>query len=869
MRRSGRRSAGARLAVWLTRRLPRSFRVRFGTAVEAGIERADEEGERPARLAWDAFVTFLRAWRDELGGDRAGRGDRVVAGGGASRDARYAVRSLLRSPLHAVVTVLTLGLAIGANAAVFSVAYAVLVRTLPYDAPGRTVRVDPPPVRITSAGFSVSETLTGLAQVEAASAYTTGGSASLVGGESAQPVRVTHVDGRFFDVLGVRPRLGRAVRPGGEGLPEAVLSHRVWQLAFGGDTDVLGRTIRLSDHAVTVVGVAAAEVEYPAGTDIWLSYPVLFDLMGAASGGDVIARLTRPEILAEVRELHESRVREEWSSFGEELPDERRPRLTLLRESLVGPAGDSLILLFGAAALVLVLGCVNLAGLTLARNASRRSEFIMRRALGAGRGSLVRLILLESLTIAVAAGALAVGFALAGHGLLVGLLPPGLPGLGGGPPSAETIGFVAVLVLFTSLLIGLLPALQVWFDPPSLPGAAGRLHDRRRRVHPFLVVAEVALAVVLVVAASLLGRSVLSLRYVPLGFDTDHVYAFDVRLPYADNWDEAAFLTFAQDLRSRLLAQPGVVATGIASRLPLSDAMGVGFGVWPADTDESQRTSAAVHQVSSDYFDVLGIGFQEGGPFADDGSARSTVVVSRGLVDATFGNGSVIGRQVRIRFSAREEPTLHTIVGVVDDVRSDGFLSEPRPAIYFPFHLEPVPWMAFAFRTTRDPVDPGSRIRSVVRGVDPTIAPFDIRSLRDAAAEDIASRDAVALVTGMFGIAALALALLGIYGLIAQSVVRRRREMGVRLAVGARGGDLLRLVLRSTVGLAAAGIVVGLIASFGATRLLAGFLFGVGATDPATFAAVAVLVLLAAAAAGLGPAVRAARTDPITSLRTE
>lgn len=869
MSRRGRFSVGVRLALWLGRGLPGSFRARFGAEVEADLARAAAEGMGGGHLVRDAFVTLVRAWRDELLSRRGGGGLRPGAVAGAGREVRFAVRSLLRDPVHGAVTVLTLGLAIGANAAVFGVAYAVLLRSLPYDAPERTVRVDPPPVRITAAGFAVSETLTGLSEVESASAYTTGGSASLVAGESTQPVRVTHVDGRFFDVLGARLRLGRGVRPDGDGVPEAVLSHRLWQFAFGGDPSVLGSTVRLSDHAVTVVGIAAPEVEYPAGTDVWLSYPVLFDLMGAASGGDVIARLTRGDLAGNVRDLHEARVREQWSSYGETMPEDRRPRLTPLRDSLVGSAGDSLVLLFGASVLVLVLGCINLAGLTLARNASRRPEFLMRRALGAGRASLVRLLLLESLTIACVAGVLATGFAMAGHGLLAGLLPPGLPGLDVGGPGLETLAFVLLLVLVASLLTGLLPALQIWLDDPSLPGAAGRLRERKRRLHPSLVVAEVALAVVLVVAAGLLGRSVLSIRYVPLGFDTDNVYSFDVRLPYASGWDEPAFLAFANDVHTRLLAEPGVVEAGVASRVPLSKAMGVGHAVWPAESDESVRQSASVHQVSSDYFDALGIRFLQGGRFAEDGSARSTVVVSRGLVDAIFGGGNVVGRQVRVRFSTREEPALHTIVGVVDDVRSNGFLNDPWPAIYFPFHLDPVPAMAFAIRMSHRPADLASRVRAIVRDVDPTVAPFDIRSMKDAAAEDIASRDAVALVSGVFGLAALLLALLGIYGLIAQGVTRRRREMGVRLAVGARSGDLLRLVLRGTVGLAAAGIAVGMIASFGATRLLSGFLFGVGATDPATFAVVAAIVLLAAAAAGLGPALRAARTDPITSLRIE
>jgi predicted permease len=848
---------------------PREFRARYGEEIEAALARASAEGVSASRLVGDALMTLFRSWRDRLGSS----GSERRAGWQPSewvRDVRFALRGLLRDRLHAMVAVLTLALAIGANAAVFSVAYSVLLRTLPYEAPERTVRVEPSPVLVTgNEGFRVSRTLTELPYVESASAFTEDGSASLQTGTSAEPVRVTHVDGRFFEVLGARLQLGRPVALNRAEGAEVVLSHGLWQRSFGSDRSVLGRTIHLTGHAVTVVGVAAPGVSYPSGTDIWLSYPVLFDLMGAASGGDVIARISRPELIAQTRDLHAARVRAEWESQGDTFPAERDPELIPLRGSMVGPVGDSLILLWVASALVLVLGCVNLAGLYLARHASRAGEFAMRRALGAGKLRLVRMILIESTVVAFLAGALALAFVVWGRALLTRLLVAELPGLDAGAPGIETLAFIALLALVTGLLVGIIPALQFWMHDTMHP-ASGRMAERRRRMHPVLVLAQVALAVVLVVSAGLLGRSVISLRSVHLGFDTEHVFTFEARLPAVGRWDTAAFHQFADDVRSRLAGQPGIHEVGVTSRLPLSDGIGVAFRVWPAARPETtdERVAVAV-QASSTYFDALGIRLLAGTSFAPDASAAGTVIVSRSTAEQLFGRIDVVGENVRVRTYYQSEPVQATIAGVVDDVRPDGFLHQARRTLYFPFHLNSMQSMAFAIRSDRSAGDVFAMIRQVVRDVDPTVAPFAVRSMRDAASATIATRDALALISGLFGTAALLLAGLGIYGLTAQSVIRRGREMGIRLAVGARAGNLLGMVLRGALALALAGTGIGLIVSLVATRLLRGFLFGVGATDPVTFAAVAVIALVATAAASLGPAARAARTDPMTSLRTD
>jgi len=302
--------------------------------------------------------------------------------------------------------------------------------------------------------------------------------------------------------------------------------------------------------------------------------------------------------------------------------------------------------------------------------------------------------------------------------------------------------------------------------------------------------------------------------------------------------------------------------------MPLSDAMGVSFRIWPDGGDETTAIPGSTADVTPSYFDALGIRWLAGSTFVPDAGAAGTAVISRGLAESLFGSVSVVGRRVRVRTSMQREPAMYAIAGVVEDVRANGFLTDPHPSIYFPFRQSPDPSMAFAIRTSDPAGDVGDLIRRVVNEVDPAVAPFAVHSMRGAAGEVIAARDALAVVSVLFGVAALALAVLGVYGLVAQNVIRRRREMGVRLAVGARASDLRVLVVRGTAALAIPGIVIGLAVSFGATRLLSGFLFGVDTTDPVTFLTVACVVLAAALAAALGPARRAARTDPVTSLRS-
>ena len=888
-----RSSVAVRLAGCLLRLYPRAFRARYGADVEAALMAMDSATDMEAatrevghagtlsgtRLVLDVLITLFRAWWWRL---RVGLSEGGSRGSGSGEpgprklaelrlDIRYALRVLSRDRAYGAIAIATLAVAIGCNAAVFSVAYSVLLRTLPYDAPERTVRVEPSPATLAAgSSFAVPETLVGIAQVEATAVFTEDGSGSLASDGLAQAVRVTHVSPPFFEVLGASLVLGAGFAGDGDG-NRVVLSYELWQRAFAGDPGIVGRTIRLSGNPLVVVGVAAPEVDYPGGTEVWVTYPLMTDLLGAASGGEVIARLTNEAAMDEVRALHEARMRERYASFGEALPDARIPQLVPLRASLVGPVGDSLVLLFAASTLVLLLGCANLAGLAVARHAGRAADLAVRRALGASRARLVRMVFVETLSLALAAGALSVAIAGWGRSALANLLPADVPGLDRGGLGLETLAFVLLAVVVTGLVTGLLPALQSTTADVKVgdAGISGRIAERRRRLHPGLVAAQVGLAIVLAVAATLMARSVVNLRSVPLGFATEDVVTFEVRLPRGLYDDLAAYRRFAGELRAALAEQPGISTVGFSSRMPLSDGMGVALHVWPEmeNEDASDQTAMLVH-TSPEYFGALEVPIVAGRGMLRGAAAAGTVVLSQDLARKLFGRESVAGQRVRVRRSARGEPETRTITGVVGDVRQRGFENDVADAIYVPFEHQPVPWISFAVRTDRAPADVGALVRAALAGVDPSLAPLALQTMRSAVGRRTAARDALALVSVLFGAAAVALALLGIHGLVAQSVVRRRREMGVRLAVGARAGHLLAMVLRDAVRIAGIGVGAGLLASLLATRLLASFLWGVAAWDALTYAFVALTALVATLCASLPPARRAARVDPLESLRT-
>jgi predicted permease len=783
-----------------------------------------------------------------------------------SGDVRHGLRSAVRDPLYSGVVVVTLAVAIGANAAVFDVAWSVLIRTVPYAEAERVVSVVPSPVRLTATGFGVSSTLTDVPQIESSAAYTAGGRASLGAEGGAAEVSVTQATGNFFEVLGVSTQWGAGLSAAAEGEHGAVLSHGLWRRAFGGDPGVVGTTILLSGNPVVVTGIAQPEVAVPAGTDIWLTYPLVVGFFGAASGAEVIARVRSAGLIEEARAAHMTRVAEEWTSHGDELPDWYRDMaFTPLRSALVGPVREALVALFAAASLVLLLGCINLAGVTVARRSARAGELAVRRALGAGRVRLARMMMTESLVLALLAGLPAVAFVVWGRSILSRMLPGGLPGLSDAGPGVQSLGFIAAASVAAGLAVGVLPAFHA-LSEASRMGVAGRVREQRRRLHPGLVMSQIALAVLLVIGAGLLGRSLVALRSVPLGYDLENVLTFEVQLPSVAYAGADAWRGYAGTMTDRLAAVPGVEAVGLASRLPLGEGMGSGLRLWPARVEESDTTaSASVVWATSPFFDAFGIPLLAGATF--ERGNRHSIVISRSLALSLFGRADVVGEQVRMRVSARVDPELMTIAGVAGDTRLFGYETAISEVVYLPFGERPQPWMAFAIRATGDPAALAGSVRRVVAAVDANVAPFRMMTTGEAARDAVATRAALTLAALLFAGAALLLSVLGTYGLLAQSVARRRRELGVRMAIGARATDVMRMVLGEAGRLSVAGALLGIVAALALTRLLRGLLWSVEATDPLTFSAVPILVLLAALVAAAVPATGATRVDPAESLR--
>jgi predicted permease len=853
-----------RVSRWIVRLYPRDLRRRFGADIASALDASVAAGVPAHRILVDAVGTLWKSWADHVRGHRKRPARLTVADVGG--DLRHALRSAARDPLYSGVVIVTLAVAIGANAAVFDVAWSVLIRSLPYSDPERVVSIEPAPMRFTATGYGVSSTLTDVPQIESSAAYTPGGRASLGGEGGASEVSVTQTAGNFFEVLGVSTQWGAGLAALAEGEHGAVLSHGLWRSAFGGDPGVVGTTILLSGNPVVVAGIAPPEVAVPAGTDIWLTYPLVGGFFGAASSADVIARVRSAGLVEEARAAHLARVTAEWTSHGDELPDRYRDMtFTPLRSALVGPVREAIVALFAAASLVLLLGCINLAGVTVARRSARAGELAVRRALGAGRARLVRMMMAESLVLALLAGLPALAFVVWGRSVLSRMLPGGLPGLSDGGPGVQSLGFIAAACVAAGLAVGALPAFYALSEASGM-GVAGRVREQRRRLHPGLVMSQIALAVLLVIGAGLLGRSLVALRSVPLGYDLEHVLTFEVQLPNVAYAGADAVRGYAGTVTERLAAVPGVESIGLASRLPLGEGMGSAFRLWPADVEESDTTaSAIVVWATSPFFDAFGIPLVSGGTF--ERGNRNSIVISRALALSLFGRADVGGEQVRRRVSMRVDPDLMTIAGVAGDTRLSGYETAVSEVVYLPFDERPQPWMAFAIRAARDPADLAGSVRRVVAEVDASVAPFRMMTTSAAARDSVATREALTLAALLFGAAALVLSVLGTYGLLAQSVARRRRELGIRMAIGARGTDVMRMVLGEASRLSVAGALLGIAAALALTRLLRGLLWSVEATDPLTFVAVPILVLLAALVAAAIPAKRATRVDPADSLR--
>jgi putative ABC transport system permease protein len=799
-------------------------------------------------------------------------------------DLRHAVRGLRRDPVFTFASLATIALALGANAAIFALSHALLVRPLPYTDPDRLVAIENAPLSFSSDGsFALTRFVRESPLLESAALYYGGGGANLEAGGESRRIGLAQVGGQFMATLGARPLVGRTFDET-EAVAGAntvvVLSEHLWRDAFGADPAAVGRSVRLSGIAYTVVGVMPARFEFPTGADAWVPVPVNFAFLGGAAGPGTIARL-RAGIAASVaadqlEAVSTERRREQLVDSRPLIPDWDPIRIVALQAELTRSLRTPLLVLFGAVTLVVLIGCVNLSGLLLARVNAREREFAVRGALGAGTGRIAQQLTAEAAVLSVAGGVLAVVLAWWTLDGIVALFPEGLFPTQRLTPDAITLAYTGVLSIVCAFVFAIAPALRATSASRALPRSIG-VGERREttRVRSALLIAEVALSFTIIAAAGLLARSMAEMNDVPLGFQPENVLSARVRLPDLRYADSPSRQTFAQQFLERVRALPGVRSAAMGEDVPLSGEMGIRFlastdGAATKPDGSTAGESAQYHTVSDGWFEAMGIPIREGRAFAPDDPAAGRVwIINRVLADRLYPSGSAVGSDLALRFAFDRPPLAGTIVGVIDGVRSGRVENDLVPQVYAPFAQAPAGYISVVVQGTGSRRALVDAITAALHDVDSSLPLYDVRLMRDVVTASMGSRRGVTVVMSLFAVLALLVSAVGLYGVVAQSVARRRREIGVRIALGARRSGILRLVVRRGLVLAGIGSIIGLAGSIIATRALRSLLFGVEPTDPLTLAAVVVVMLGIAGAASAIPAARASRVDPMIVMREE
>jgi putative ABC transport system permease protein len=815
---------------------------------------------------------------------------------GLRQDVTVGVRGLARTPGFAIAALVTLALGIGATSAIFTVVRAVILAPLPYAEPDRRVMLWSRWISFDKTWLADQEILDYRRQARtlaAVSGWTTA-QQNLTGDGEPMRVAVGLVTANTFDVLGTTPLLGRAIseaddRPNAP--PVVVLGHGLWQARYGGDPAVVGRRVLLNDVAAEVIGVMPPGFRLPTDftedaaepTELWRALQideanaergshsyyaaaVLAPGQNAASASAELAALTRA--MTE-QGLYPEAMR--FSAFAVPIDHEIR-----------GGIRPALWLLTGAVACLLLIACANVANLLLVRGDARLREMAVRSAVGASTERLVRQLLTESVVLAVAGAGLGLAAAAAGLRVLVALDPTSLPPLTPLRIDAAVVGFTVVLAVTTTVLFGLVPALRTLrlnlvesLREGTHQATAGAA---RQRLRGALVVAEVSLAVVLVIGAGLMARSLAALGRVPLGFAPDGVLTLRLAVPQARYDTPERTVAFYRDLVERVRALPGVQAAGVVRALPLATTI----GDWGLDVDgyvESPgREAKGDWQIVTDgAFEAMGARLVRGRWFAasDTTSTQPVMVVNETMARTYWPDGEAVGGRVRVGGSDSGRPAA-VVVGIVADERHNGVTGVVKEKFYVPhsqWHVVTggnVIRNAFlVIRTTGDPLALAGPARAVVRALDPALPVAAIRPMTDVVDTALATPRLTSFLLGTFAAIASALAVIGLYGVLSYLVARRTHEIGIRMAMGADRGQVLGLVVRRGLGLAAIGVAIGLAAALALSRLVAGLLYDVTATDPVTFGIVPIVLLAVAALASLVPAIRAVRVSPLVALRSE
>ncbi len=805
---------------------------------------------------------------------------------GWAQDLRFAFRTLKKSPGFTLVALLTLGLGIGANTAIFSMIHGVLLRPLPYAEGERLVYLKQPAALagVENARFSPLEFAdyqAGARSLEGVVEYHSMPFILLGQGEPRR-VQTGVVSASFFDLLGVRPVLGRTFRagedqPGAE--PVLLLSYGFWKSHLGGDPHIVGSTFEMNDRIHTVVGVLPPVPQYPQENDVYMPVSACPFRMGERTREDRGARMltlfgrlrsgvpltaAQSDLGAVASRLHTQYPAHYRSTQG------YSTEVVSLQEELTRRARPTLLMLLGTAGFVLLIACANVANLSLARLIRRQREIALRSALGADRARILRQLLTEGGLLALGGGV--VGIVLAGSllGMLTTFAARFTPRAGEIALDGWVLLFALVISLLTALAFTILPALRsgINLSDALREGGANTASARSHRLRGALVVAQVAVSVMLLVGAGLMLRSLLALQKVNPGFDTENVLTMTLDLNWSKYDTDDLVRNFHETLAARLENTPGVLATASTLTFPLNGHSGMGFEfvIEGQARDDGVRPLAEYRSVSPDYFRLMSIPLVEGRAFtnADRADVPQVAVVNQTVARRYWGGKSPLG----YRISDNNGETWATIVGVVGDVRQDGLAVEPSDEVYWPFAQAPVRQASFLVRTTSDPRSAARLVNDAVHSIDPNQPLANIKALEEVRGEALASPRLTATLIGVFAILALLITAAGLAGVISFSVSERTQEIGVRMALGAAKGEVLGMVLREGMAMVLIGLAIGVVGAVLLARLMSGLLYGVEITDPPTFGGMAVLLVVVAVVACLAPARRAAAMDPMIALRS-
>jgi putative ABC transport system permease protein len=797
------------------------------------------------------------------------------------QDLRYCFRAALRNPGMTMVAVLTLTVGIGANTAIFSVVYAVWLQPLPFREPNDLMWLTETKVAEGANAIPVSPATfidwrSQQTRFDQLAAYSEG-SYTITGGTEPEELASASVSFELLPMLGVRPALGRSFlpeedKPGANQV--AILSDELWRRRFASDPGIVGRSIVLSQRSYDVIGVMPPQFDYPGGAQLWtplmptLSPDTLtargahlLKVLGRVKSGNTITT-AEADLAGISHKISESES--EYSGMG--------VRLTPLHEHITGESRGPLILLSAAVAFVLLISCVNVANLLLARGSSRVREVAVRQALGAGRARMVRQLLTESAVVALSGGLVGTLVAALLLPTLIAISPISLPRVGEARLNGQVLAFTAIVSLATVFLFGLAPSLLATRPAiaTSLKTVAGSLVGRRNGLATVLVGSEFALTLVLLAGAGLMVRSFVNLLRVDPGFKPEHLLSFKLVLPMSRYPGALQETAFVRSLFERIQALPQVRSVGLTRNLPASgQTMTSALRIEGRPTPQAEnRVEAEYSSVSQSYFRAMGIPLLKGRFFADQDNADGAPVsiINETLARRCFEGEDPIGKKLRGFFG---RPVMREVVGVIGDVRHSGPAVEVPPQLFAPYEQDPARNLVIVVRTEADPGNISGWLKSAIWSLDKDLPVESESSMRDLLSRSVAQPRFNSLLLAGFAGLALSLAAIGIYGLMSYSVAQSTSEIGIRMALGASRSDVVSWVIRRGMTPVLAGIAVGLGGAVAATRLISGILYGVRPVDPATFATATIMLAIVALAALYLPALKATKVQPMDALRYE